>query len=116
MKPISFAQAWTIALSMTALTAHAEFKDGNNLLNQIKGDTYDYVHAVGYITGVSDATRGVTHCPPSNVSAGQITDMVRLHLESVPSVRHLTADTHVTYVLKKAWPCAEQKKNGTSTL
>ena len=94
---------------LLALTAHAEFMDGNKLLTRIKGDAYDYVNAVGYITGVSDATRSVTHCPPENVTAGQITDMVKQHLESIPSLRHLTADQHVVYVLKKAWPCANSR-------
>lgn len=98
-----------IALTLCAcLPAHAEFFDGNKLLSRINGDTYDYINAVGYIMGVSDATRSVTHCPPENVTAGQIGDMVKKHLESNPGVRHLTADQHVTYVLQKSWPCAKK--------
>ena len=90
--------------------AHAEFLDGNKLLSRIKGDGYDYLNAIGYITGVADATRGVISCPPDNITAGQLTDMMKMHLESAPSVRHLPADQHVAYVMKKAWPCAEKKR------
>lgn len=90
------------------LPAHAEFKDGNKLLTQIKGDSHDYVNAVGYITGVADALRSVVHCPPENVTAGQLTDMVKRHLENSPEVRHMTGDTHISYVLKRAWPCPDR--------
>ena len=88
--------------------AQAEFFDGNKLLAKIKGDAYDYVNAVGYIMGVSDATRGITHCPQENVTAGQMTEMLKNHLEALPSVRHLPADQHVTYVLKNNWPCLKK--------
>lgn len=93
------------------LPACAEFKDGNKLLMQIRGDSVDYVNAVGYITGVADALRGVIHCPPETVTAGQITDMVKRHLENSPELRHLTGDSHVAHVLRRAWPCADSRRN-----
>ena len=65
---------------LTATTAQAEFLDGNKLLSRIKGDTYDYVNAVGYITGVSDTIRGAASCPPDNITAGQITEIGRAHV------------------------------------
>lgn len=91
-----------------SLTAHAEFLDGNQLLNRINTSGTQYSNALGYIMGVTDGLLGVTHCPPSNVTAGQITDMVKSHLENLPSVRHLPASSHVLFVLKEAWPCANK--------
>lgn len=96
------------------LPAHAEFKTGNQLLTQIRGDSHDYVNAVGYVTGVSDALRGVVHCPPDNITAGQITDMVKRHLENSPELRHMTGDAHVSFVLRRAWPCPERGNRNSS--
>lgn len=109
----------TMLSLLVPLLAQAEFKDGNKLLAQIKGDTIDYVHAVGYITGVADAVHGVAYCPPPTITAGQITDMVKQHLEQLPSMRHLSADQHVIFVLKRTWPCAEgssRRNNGGQSL
>ena len=94
---------------LTCSAAHAEFFDGNKLLARLKGDSLDYVQALGYITGVADAMRGISHCPPDNVTAGQLADMVKNHLEASPAARHYTGDQHVVYVLKRAWPCAERR-------
>jgi hypothetical protein len=87
-------------------SAHAEFKDGNKLLEQLRGDTTAYIHALGYVIGVYDTLQNLTHCPPVNVTAGQIGDMVKNHLEANPDTRHNTADRIVGLVLKNAWPCA----------
>ena len=98
----------TLLSALVCAGAQAEFFDGNKLLARIKGDGYDYASAIGYVIGVSDTTRSVAHCPPENVTAGQILDMVKQHLEDNPSTRHFTGDQHVVYVLKKAWPCAKK--------
>ena len=103
-------RALILALMMAG-TAHAEFADGNKLLKDMNGDIYDRMHALGYITGVFDMGRSVIHCPPSNVTAGQINDMMKNYLENTPAERHLTGDTIVNKVLKAVWPCA---KRGTS--
>ena len=99
---------YILVYTCVAGTAHAEFMDGNRLLSRIRGEPHEFLQALGYITGVFDATRGYVHCSPDNVTAGQITDMMKTHLESAPSVRHLPADQHVAYVMKKTWPCAEK--------
>lgn len=99
------------ALVALCATAHAEFKDGNKLLADLNG-TGSVLPAVGlgYVMGVVDAYGGITHCPPENVTAGQIRDMVRNFLENTPSIRHLPANDIVGHVVKKAWPCAETRK------
>lgn len=97
-----------LTLAFVAGAAHAEFKDGNKLLTEIQGNTTDYIHAIGYVMGVYDTTQGITHCPPRNVTAGQVTDMIKSYLEQYPENRHNTADRIVGLVLRRAWPCASQ--------
>lgn len=105
-------------ITMAALlcgTAQAEFFTGNELLRRMNSEAaYERGTALGYVIGAHDATRSVVHCSPDAASAGQVRDMVRAHLESNPDVRHLAADQHVTYVLKKAWPCAANKGGGSA--
>ena len=100
-------RALILALLLSG-TAHAEFADGNKLLSDMTGETMDRMHALGYITGVFDAGRSIVHCPPNNITAGQINDMVKNYLTNVPADRHLTGDTIVFKVLKATWPCAKR--------
>ena len=101
------------ALALVCAPALAEFKDGNRLLSQLNtGTGSDYMNALGYITGVADVLYGVTHCAPPNVTAGQITDMVRNYLDNFPATRHLSADRHIHHVLKSTWPCPERNRRG----
>lgn len=100
--------ALTLLATASIGVAHAEFADGNKLLSDMTGDAMDRMHALGYITGVFDAGRSIVHCPPNNVTAGQISDMVKNYLSNVPADRHLTGDTIVFKVLKATWPCAKR--------
>lgn len=107
------------SIALVCCSAHAEFLDGNKLLNLLQGEerknsdgVADFLQGLGYITGVSDSLRGVVHCPPSNITAGQITDMVKQVLISQPENRHLTGDRIVGWTLKRAWPCPERKGTG----
>ena len=104
------------ALSLcVCLNAHAEFKDGNDLLSDINAqDSFSRGVALGYITGVSDMGMGVVHCPPPNVRAGQLLDMVKNYLTNTPAERHQTADVLVNKVMKMVWPCpAKSRGNPT---
>lgn len=92
--------------------AHAEFKDGNKLYEQINsGKDSDWFVVIGYIMGVADAGQGTVSCPPSTVTAGQLFDMVKQQLEKFPAGRHFSGDVIVNYTLSKTWPCA---KKGTA--
>lgn len=103
--------------ALCASTAHAEFLTGNDLLQRLESDSaVERVAGLGYIMGVADAVLGVEQCAPGNVTAGQMRDMVRNHLTSNPSVRHITADVQVRYVLKNAWPCANSNRRGGTNL
>jgi len=99
-------------LLMAATAAKAEFMTGNELLGKMNGNHTEQMMAIGYVTGVHDALRNVTHCSPLNITVGQINEMVKNHLERNPEFRHKSADAHVSYVLNKAWACP---KKGNST-
>ncbi|NDH05268.1 hypothetical protein EBX93_04990 [bacterium] len=100
-----------LCAALLAGSAHAEFKTGNMLLNDMNSTPINQMNALGYVTGVADALMGITFCTPPNVNAGQIYDMVKLYLENNPANRHNTADRIVNHVLKNVWPCAQRGQN-----
>lgn len=106
MKRLIFA-----ALMAGTTLAHAEFKDGNQLLEQLTGSAAEKMNAMGYITGVADAIDGVGYCAPGNIRVGQITDMVQNYLQRQPAVRHFSGDLIVRRVLVDMWPCEKKKGN-----
>lgn len=97
----------TLALGMAlaAMSAQAQFVDGNKLLRFMQGDAMDRVHGYGYVSGVYDVMKNVMFCPPTNVTVGQVNDMVKIFLEQNPQHRSLIGDEIVVHVLKTAWPC-----------
>ena len=101
-----------ILAALCAGTAHAEFRDGNKLLSDMRGTEIDRVFAIGYVLGVADSVRSVTFCPPANVSAGQLNDLVRKYLEGNPAIRHLAGDAIVSVVISDAWPCPRRNNSG----
>ncbi len=110
-------RAALITLALVAGGARAEFMDGNTLLGDLRGDTPSArSFGLGYIVGVADALRNVAFCPPDNVTAGQIRDMVRNYLDNTPAARHHTGDVIVTNVLKSVWPCAARPGRGGTQL
>jgi len=100
-----------LILALLGTNAYAEFMDGNRLYERMtSGKNTDYAMTLGYIIGVADTMQEVAHCAPSNATAGQLVDMVKLYLEQQPSVRNKTADVIVIHVLKTTWPCARGTK------
>ncbi len=100
-----------LILMLMCGSAHAFFKDGNKLLSELNNNSGTNVMpaiGIGYITGVADALYGITNCPPQNVTAGQLTDMVKNYLENTPAIRHLPANQIISHVLKSVWPCADK--------
>lgn len=89
-----------------SLSAHAEFFDGNRLLQLFKSSQLvDNEIAYGYAAGVADQTSGVLHCAPGNVTIQQLGDMVVDTLLKNPSERHKTGDMFVRATLMNKWPC-----------
>jgi hypothetical protein len=97
------------------VNAHAEFLDGNKLLQRItSGGTVEEMVALGYVMGVHDVGQGGLHCSPPNAQAGQMLDMTRNYLLNTPAERHLSADVLVTRALRIAFPCpAKSRGNPT---
>ena len=103
-----------ITVALCATSAQAEFMDGNKLLADMNGSGMRQMAAIGYIMGVADALTSVTVCMPPTVTAGQVHDMVKNHLEANPQTRHLTGDSLISHVLTRVWPCRQQQR-GTGT-
>jgi hypothetical protein len=100
-----------IVLALLSSSAHAEFFTGNNLHEKLNStDTLDRIHGMGFVQGVFDVYVNVTFCPPSNVTAGQVRDMVKNYLTNSPAIRNYAAESIINLALKQAWPC-EQKKD-----
>jgi hypothetical protein len=105
-------RALALIVAGSSLAAHAEFWDGNILHSRLTGAQNEQILGLGYVIGVADALNGVVFCPPENVTAGQIRDMVRNYLSNTPAERHLSADSIVSKVLKAVWPCAQRPQRG----
>lgn len=90
----------------------AEFLSGNDLLQRIESsDSVNRSIALGYVMGVHDALRSVTHCSPTTTTSGQVHDMVHVFLITNPQHRHASGDSIISHVLTARWPC-EQRKGG----
>jgi hypothetical protein len=94
-----------VSLLFVPAVANAEFMSGNQLLSDMNGTSMNQMLALGYIMGVADTFNTITVCPPANVTAGQVQDIVRQHLEANPSKRHFTADSLIKNKLEEIWPC-----------
>ena len=104
-----------VAAGLFSFSAHAEFWDGNRLLEKLTSSSYyEQGLGMGYIMGVADTTVNVLHCAPGNATAGQMQDMMLIALRSFPERRNKTADSLVIDTLKSAWPCAPKNNGGRS--
>ena len=102
-----------IALLMVPALARAEFFTGNKLLSLLQSnEVIERVQAIGYIQGVFDANMSLTVCPPSDVTAGQVKDMVKNYLENLPAIRNRSADRLIQDALKSVWPCSNNRTPG----
>jgi len=98
-----------VTLLFVPAMARAEFFTGNDLLARMNGTTLEQVQALGYVQGVVDAHSSVIICPPSNVTAGQVRDMIKNYLDNSPAKRHYSADVIIGDALEKVWPCKQNR-------
>jgi hypothetical protein len=91
--------------------ANAEFFNGNTLLNLMNGSVPEQIQALGYVQGVFDTLHSAVICPPQNVSAGQVNDMIKNYITNSPATRHHTADFIILTALKDLWPCQTRNRN-----
>lgn len=89
-----------------ALPVHAEFVDGNLLLSRILGSEADEIHALGYITGVADATINKMWCPKGDLTSANVLAITKATLIASPKKRDLSGDVFVVAALMRALPCA----------
>ena len=102
-----------VLVALMARTAHAEFWDGNTLLQRMTGNHSEQMNALGYVMGVADSYNGKEFCPRSgNITSGQINDVVKVYLERNPSLRHLTGDLLTMVALSQVWPCPKNNQRG----
>lgn len=103
---------WIGAIAVSiCVSAHAEFKDGNELLSDIESSSIvNQMVGLGYIMGVADMGLGYVFCAPANVKAGQLKDMIQNYLRNTPAERHVSADVTINKVLKSVWPCANRQR------
>jgi hypothetical protein len=105
-----------IAAVLTASTSlvYAGFiADGNELLENLNGNTSDQWYATGYISGtVDEAMSAKKPGVKSNwcfalprVTNKQTADVVRLWLKKNPSKRHYNAPGLVSAALAESYPC-----------
>ena len=93
-------------------SAQAEFFDGNTLHQRLNGNHSEQMMAMGYVVGVFDAHRSNLICPTStNITTGQVADIVRNYLDRYPQHRHYTGDMLTTIALASVWPCKNQNQN-----
>lgn len=95
-----------LALAVACSPAHADFINGNVLLNDINGDTWSAKgFANGYISGVANALDDVLFCLPNGVTVGQLVDVTSRYLRNNPAQRHKGASLLIVNALVQVWPC-----------
>lgn len=89
--------------------------DGNELLKfctDTDPDTFYQAMCLGYIRGAdatlllwAGANEATPYCPPSNVTVGQLKDVVVSYLRRNPNIRHESAPLLILKAEIAAWPC-----------
>jgi hypothetical protein len=98
----------SILLVLSFSQAHAN-RTGNELLQNLRKPTEDYLQGVAHGLIVGTATTRPDICPPAAVTNGQLIDVVRNFLEAAPSMRHLSTMILIHGALIHAFPCPAQK-------
>ncbi len=88
------------------------FTDGNKLLQRCRDANRSY--CLGYVAAIADATR-LRNCSPSNLTQGQLADVVQAFLEAMPAQRHQDADVLVEAAINTAWPCQTNSRPSSSS-
>ena len=101
--------ALILLATLLATSAHADFKSGNEVLENINSDNYyNKGNAMGYIMGVVDAYSGIYICPPETITGGQVQDIVKNYLTQIPAKRHQGASVLVYSAMVEFFPCKKK--------
>ena len=91
------------------VTGEAEAITGNELWEHCQKDLYfDQGYCHGYIQGVLDGAFSQLSCLPRDVTAGQASAVVIVHLSGNPQILHMGAHELIHRALTEAWPCKEE--------
>ena len=103
--------AWIISASAYGQTVRSGFFSGNTLWEscQRRGPSdAPNPECMVYSIGVADSHTVSTPgwwCPPSNVTSGQVADVVSAYLRNHPEMRHYLAASTVALAIQEAFPC-----------
>lgn len=90
----------------------AGYVSGNDLKSYLhdKG-TGGFMSGVygGYVLGVYDTLEGLAVCAPSNVTRGQITDIVENYINANPEILHKSGSIVIFQALKQTFPCKKDE-------
>jgi Rap1a immunity proteins len=106
----------TLGVGLISTSVDAEYMDGNMLFERCTAKKPD---CIAYIIGVVDAQQSQDEtvasinappnkrfvCRPSNVTGGQLMDVVTKHLTERPAERHWPAAVLVRNAMVAAFPC-----------
>jgi hypothetical protein len=88
-----------------SLLAFERFQSGRNLTN----DGNEVIKLTGYLMGTADSWNGISFCTTPGVTVGQIANITRKHMESMPENWNQPAAYLVVDALAKAFPCKATK-------
>ena len=95
--------------ALLATSAHADFKNGNELLEGLNHDNYyNRGYALGYISAVVDSYSGIFICPPGTITGGQVQDIVKNYLVQNPATRHQGASLLAYNAMVEFFPCKKK--------
>jgi hypothetical protein len=100
-----------LMLAAIAPSTSSGFRSGNDLYLQCRKRSRPL--CVEYVIGASDEILALQalgalpkrYCPSTEVSAGQMSDVVVKELDATPEFRDMTAASLTTHALLNAFPC-----------
>lgn len=81
------------------------FMTSNDLKNFCNGNDFQQGICFGFIVGVNDLGVNTSFCTPTNVTAGQLRDIVIKFLNDNPAELHKPAVANAMFALRNVFPC-----------
>ncbi len=103
----------TVTLTFICISAHAEFKSGTGLMQDLEADqrgdsTYEVGVATGYVMGVADTVDGIVHCIPATATVKQTKQVVFNYMKNHPESWNKSATQVIVSALRSTWPCPKK--------
>ncbi|MFN7881771.1 MAG: Rap1a/Tai family immunity protein [bacterium] len=103
--------AWVTLTLWCAIASSGTFLSGDELYEKMKSPAEDQKkYALGFVVAVHDLGDTKIFCSPADVTAGQVFNLIQLHLAETPRSRHIPAASIVTFILAASWPCDPDAK------